>query len=635
MQCPDNSFRYNTSLCGCNPGYIFNGSSRNCQLFSEWGPVEMRSGVDYSLNLPETIFNFDSIKKFTQSQAVFLEATFALLLSWLLFCLFVRLVGPLGDGRSPWFRIRWWISRLDVCFATRHWLDDEKVVKKRKTELGGTFSIASCILFIGLFAALLYQILSKRSVEVHNIIATNAPDLASFLNDMEFNITTISSMSCSNLRGLGTLDAGDPGSIGYKVAPLSSFANSSCLNTTIGPTITLKCNNCQLIRDGVYISWQFVDLPNNPATAVGFQFNLTAKSHGDKKHLSSVSGAVNGSIYQSKAITFRGKEPNILKFNLFPRLYRNMHDLKLIQPLFHDFLLGSSFSDINQLQASLERSSDGQINTTLYVNFLSDYIVEIGNENIMGPVSFLADLGGLYCFSIGIFFYTLVQCEYRMKKLRNEDSVMRGIRNRRKAQERWNKLRKYVMYTWGPSSLDDNHTNVRNEACCSGIGIESLHKSSSSHKLRQRKDLEMLSFSRNVNLPSEKKAVPETNYSQVSKFSTKPASNSEESFAHSHNEPEHVDFKNVKNGAHDSTVCSHLGEVSQTKAFSIPEDLTLPPLPVLQSQGAGEISISDLQKSLENLYDYNVILREKLVAAQSILHALSEKKSSPSLRNQS
>lgn len=75
-----------------------------------------------------------------------------LLLSWLFFCFFVRFK-KLGDGRDVWFRIRWWISRLDICFATRHWLDDQKVVKKRKTELGGTFSIASWILFIGLFAA--------------------------------------------------------------------------------------------------------------------------------------------------------------------------------------------------------------------------------------------------------------------------------------------------------------------------------------------------------------------------------------------------------------------------------------------------------------------------------------------------
>lgn len=362
-----------------------------------------------------------------------------MLLSWLVFCFFLRFMS-LGDGRNAWFKIRWWISRLDISFATRHWLDDQKVVTKRKTELGGTFSIASWILFIGLFAALLYQIISKRSVEVHSIRATNAPDLASFVNDMEFNITTISSMSCSNLRGLDTLVTGNPGFIDERFSPLSGFANYSCHNTSQGPTITLRCNPCKLIQDNLYISWQYVDLSNNPATAVGFQFNLTARNQANKKHVSFVCGTLkNGSRFDDKPVTFRGRDANILKFNLFPRIYRNLHDLKLIQPLFHEFLPGSSLYESSQLHASLENSNDGLINTTLYVNLLSAYIVEINNQNIMGPVSFLADLGGLYCISIGIFFYLLVQFEYRIKKLRNEDSVLRKIRNRRKAQDHWDK----------------------------------------------------------------------------------------------------------------------------------------------------------------------------------------------------
>lgn len=122
MQCPDNGFRYNNSQCACNPGYYYTASNRSCQLFSNGENVELRSGVDYSIAFPETIFDFDSIKKFTQSQAVFLEATLVMLVSWLFFCLIVRIVSPLRDGRSRWFKIRWWISRLDVCFATRHWL---------------------------------------------------------------------------------------------------------------------------------------------------------------------------------------------------------------------------------------------------------------------------------------------------------------------------------------------------------------------------------------------------------------------------------------------------------------------------------------------------------------------------------
>lgn len=285
------------------------------------------------------------------------------------------------------------------------------------------FSTASWILFIGLFAAwvfwwkkfklslfmlffscmdfffwvyiylgfqffhrLLYQIITKRSIEVHNVRATNAPDLALFNNDLEFNITTISSMSCSNLRDLGTLVTGNPGFIDYRRASLSKFGNYSCQNTSSGPMITLGCNNCQPIQDNMYISWQFTDLPNNPAAAVGFQFNLSTRSHTNKRHLSFVSGTLkNGSTFDDRPVTFRGSNTNILKFSLFPRIYHHLHDLRLIQPLFHEFVPGSFFSDTSQLQASLQSPKDGILNTTLYINFLSDYIVEIDKKNIMGP----------------------------------------------------------------------------------------------------------------------------------------------------------------------------------------------------------------------------------------------------------
>ncbi|KAL6527047.1 hypothetical protein OROGR_016137 [Orobanche gracilis] len=503
MACPGRAFVYNRTQCACIPGYLFNSSSNSCELFSERGPdVELSSGVDNDprLSFPTTIFSFDSIKKFTQSQAVFLEATLVVLLCWLGFCLLLRLF-PLGsDGRSPWYKIRWWISRLDISFATRHWLHDQKPLVKRKTELGGTFSIASWIVFFGLFAALLYQSISKRSVEVHNIRAVNAPDLASFVNDFEFNITTISSMSCAQLRGIGTIVMGNPLFIDHKILPLSSFANYSCLNTSLGPTVTLKCNKCRPVRDMAYVSWYFVDLPNNPATAVGFQFNLTAKNHDNNKHLSFVSGTLqNASDFDNKPVTYRGIVPNFLKFNMFPRLYRNLHDLKLIQPLFQDFFPGSYFDDVNQLQESLESSSGGLINTTLCFNFLFSYIVEVDNQNILWPVSFLADLGGLYCISIGIFFCLLVQL---IKRLRDEDSIMMVIGNRRKAQERWDKLRKYVRYTWGSCSLDDSRSEP-DKTCCSGVMTKSFHQSGSAHRHRFQ-GTDGISLSQKVILPNEK-----------------------------------------------------------------------------------------------------------------------------------
>ncbi|KAL8171818.1 hypothetical protein V2J09_023622 [Rumex salicifolius] len=577
--CPANSILYNTSLCACSPGYFFNSTSKSCALFnvssSEW---VVNSGVDYSISFPETIFSFDHIKKFTQSQAVFLEATAIMLLSWLLFCALVRF-RKLGDGRNYSFRVRWWISRLDVCFATRHWLDDQKVVKKRKTELGGTFSMASLILFTGLFSALLYHIISKRTIEMHNVRATNAPDLVSYVNDLEFNITAVSSMSCSQLQGLGTLIMGKPGIIGYRGAELSRFANYTCLNTSIGPTINLKCQNCPISWDNVYISWHFVDVPNVPAAAVGFQFNLTAKNLNYSKHVSLVSGKVNnGNVANdNKPITFRGTSANVLQFNLFPRIYHNLHSLKLVQPLFHEFLPGSVISDANQLQSSLQNSSTGLVNTTLFINFLSDYVVEIDNQSILGPVSFLADVGGLFCFSLGICYYLLIQCEYRIKRLRNEDQRFKDIRRRIKAQARWEKLRKYVIYTWGCTKLQEEFNAPTDGGLCSCNINNPFRKHNSFDKRRQQEiSLHTISFDKTDRSPEIK-------------------GHKEELYLPSNASP-----RALTNG-----------------------NRNIPPPPLLPDLSSSAIDTFDIQRSLKSLFEYNVMLRDQLAATQSTLDAIT------------
>ncbi|KAK6915284.1 hypothetical protein RJ641_020401 [Dillenia turbinata] len=626
--CPSNSLVYNKTLCNCNPGYVYNVTTKNCTLFNSGiGDFVMSSGVDYSITFPATIFSFDSIKKFTQSQAVFLEATLILILTWLLFCFAARF-GKLGDGRTLWFKIRWRISRLDICFATRHWLDDQQLVKKRKTELGGTLSVASCILFIGLFAALLYQIISKRSIEVHNVRASNAPDLVAFMNDMEFNITTISSMSCSNLHDLGTLVFGSPGSIDYRVTSLSAFANYSCQNTTYGPTIILKCNKCQIIADNMYVSWRFVDLPNIPATAVGFQFNLTAKNPANKKHVSFVSSSLkNGNILDGTPVTFRGPDPNILRFNLFPRIYRNLHDLRLIQPLFHNFVPGTSFHESSLLQASLENSSQGLINTTLSINFLSAYIVEIDNQNILGPVSFLADVGGLYCISIGIFYYFLVQCEYRIKKLRSEDSVLRRVRNRRKAQDRWDK---YVTYTWGSSNAELEYDDTKEKLCCSGIKMETFNRNISSQRRRTVNHIDTISFNRKTNLAGDETTIQESSCCSLGDKSCSVGTAS-----NGGGRGEAVSKSKAVGATKDErkNPVDSEANAARKKAFSFLKNNSIPRPPSIDFEANSEIELTDLQKDIQNLYDYNVMLREKLLSAQSMLDALAQKSTSPDMKS--
>ncbi|KAL5680366.1 hypothetical protein ACJX0J_006751, partial [Zea mays] len=318
---------------------------------------------------------------------------------------------------------------------------DQQVLRKRKTELGGTFSVASLIIFTGLLTVLLYQAIKRRSLEMHRVKPANAPDLLSFVNDLEFHISTISSMSCTQAVAPLTVAMGTPGFMDFRVVPLSTLFTYSCTNTSHGPSITLRCNGCRVPPRDHYVSWQFVDLLGQPATAVGFQFNLTARQHGNNQHMSFVSGTMNSDGYTDdvKLKTFRGRDSNVLKIQLFPQIYNNLGNLRLLQPLVQDFTQGSMFSDVSSLNSSLQNPRDGVVNTTLYISYLSDYIVEISNESVVGPVSVLASIGGLYAFSVAICLCLMSQCEARIKKLRDEDTRMLKILSKRRAQRNWDK----------------------------------------------------------------------------------------------------------------------------------------------------------------------------------------------------
>ncbi|KAL6626538.1 hypothetical protein ACP70R_030264 [Stipagrostis hirtigluma subsp. patula] len=508
-------FVHNATLCACDPGYYLvagaNGSScvplpsrHGGGGFGDWQVGSVGASRNQSLYFLAPVLQLDVVRRLTQSQAVLLWCALAALLSWLAFCAAARFAGRDPAHHKTLFGARFWISRLDCIFDNNHWavnatntLDDQQVLRKRKTELGGTFSVASLILFLGLVTVLLYQAIQRRNIEVHRVKPANAPDLLSFVNDLEFHITTISSMTCAHARAPSTIAMGTPGFMDFRVVPLSSLLTYSCQNTSQGPSISLKCNGCRIPPRDHYVSWQFVDLPRQPAAAVGFQFNLTAKQHGDVKYMNFVSGTLSSDNYADDRLkTFRGPDSNVLKIQLFPQIYNNHRNLKLFQPLVQDFTQGSTFSDVNSLNASLQNPRDGVINTTLYISYLADYIVEISNENTLGPVSILASIGGLYAFSVAIFLCLMAQCEARIKKLRDEDTRMLKILSKQRAQRNWDKVRKFVMYTWGPSNLDPTD---RSGKCPEGSMMDSLH--GSFHK--RRKPIKQASTS--VNKP---KGVP-------------------------------------------------------------------------------------------------------------------------------
>ena len=51
-------------------------------------------------------------------------------------------------------------------------------------------------------------------------------------------------------------------------------------------------------------------------------------------------------------------------------------------------------------------------------------------------------------------------------------------------------------------------------------------------------------------------------------------------------------------------------------------------------KAGSEISMSDINKNFQSLYDYNVMLRERLVSAQCMLQSLTMKASSSGAENE-
>lgn len=59
------------------------------------------------------------------------------------------------------------------------------------------------------------------------------------------------------------------------------------------------------------------------------------------------------------------------------------------------------------------------------------------------------------------------------------------------------------MYTYAPNQLEEVY-DMRNDSCCTGVKMESVHRKSSSVRRRGSNRLDTISFSRKVGLPSEK-----------------------------------------------------------------------------------------------------------------------------------
>lgn len=275
----------------------------------------------------------------------FVWTTFALAGLWLLLTIPLLVRAPKsGIG----YRIRQVLASWDRRFSLRHWVDDQKCVVRRSTELGGILSVASWILFTGLASSLAYEAISSNTTTIQYMIPATRHDITTFRNDIEINVTTVGQLQCSQIVGSNLSLTSDSG---YTLkASTEDFGKAVCLDTLKGPLLRLSCKSCIITSDKYLFTWEFQDQlnANLTASAVGFIINASATAFMPHKSTLTVAlpGGYNGS--STIAATLRGSDWNIIGLNFVPRTFKSKGNPKVIQIAFHMFTPGSHVVDIKK-----------------------------------------------------------------------------------------------------------------------------------------------------------------------------------------------------------------------------------------------------------------------------------------------
>lgn len=404
--------------------------------FSEVSGVEnATSKVEPSMGLP--ILSGLSLT----APSTFAWTTFALAGLWLLLTIPLLVSAPKsGIG----YRIRQVITSWDRRYSLRHWVDDQKCLIRRSTELGGIMSVASWILFAGLASSLAYEAISSDTTTIQYMTPAKRKDIMMFRNDIEINVTTVGQLQCSQIVGSNLSLRSDGGYILKTSA--EDFGKPVCLDTLKGPLYRLSCKSCIVTSDKYLFTWEFQDQLNANLTASAVGFIINASATAIMPHKSTLTAVLPGGYNGRSTIsaTLRGSVWNVIGLNFVPRTFKTKGYPKLIQIVYHTFTPGSYVVSIKEMQDAFAKQQGVKI--ALQVKVLSQYLVETAYRSNFGIVKFLAYLGGLYISCRFLFLIIMIQCESNFPKLLDQEKLFNRLVARERARAHWAKLRIYVKY---------------------------------------------------------------------------------------------------------------------------------------------------------------------------------------------
>lgn len=400
--------------CACAAGLQWSPSLQQCVTATAHGASQGAASWFESSVVPAVSEPPLAVRN-PGAEAAVLQVTLTLTMLWLALTLALR-HAPL---RGKWLRLRFILSRCDLLFHSHHWVDPQKVMVKRRTELGGACTIAVWILFIGFAVGTLYEQVAVNSPITKSVRDTSFADLQEWGVSLDVKAAAIGpSVSCALLVGASVEGISSSGQASAVTVGASSWACEDVEGG--GAEVTFRCTDCELSRrvarvvlrfagEGVEadsVRWEVCsEAPKGPRTAC---------TRGAQ-----VPPAPMGGVVPTEIVTRLVPEVIFSAGSLSERLYRAR--LTRVEP-----------------RSPSAGAGRGELNVALLIELESDWLVLRTEASASdGFVTFLSKLGGLWTLCLTLFMLLLTQSEVHIHKLRYDDKLLIGLERQRRTIKKW------------------------------------------------------------------------------------------------------------------------------------------------------------------------------------------------------
>ena len=400
MAC-DGGFELAGGACACAAGRVWSAALAACAA----APSAAANGSWFEAEVVPPLKD-PPLQSRNAGEAVVLQGTLTLMSLWLALTLALRFA-PL---RGKWLRARFIVSQCDLLFHSHHWVDPQKVLAKRRTELGGAFTIAVWISFIGFALGTLYEQVAVESPVSKSVRDTTFADIQQWTVSLDAHAVPLGGgTSCGQLVGASVS--------GLSADAADASSTWGCEDTDAGALVSFACERCTLTRTAARISLSFA---GEGVQADGVEWEVCSPAP-----LGHRIACTRGAEHSDRPLA--GDEPTEISTRLVPEVI---------------YASGELAEQLYQLRLSevapAVGGAAGAFSVDLIVELESDWLIlRTKDSSTDGFVTFLSKLGGLWTLCLTVFMLVLTQSEVHIHKLRYDDKLLIGLERQRRTVQKW------------------------------------------------------------------------------------------------------------------------------------------------------------------------------------------------------